>query len=453
MSRLFKRNRLKLSLVAKFRQKIAGVDEHTRDVVVRSSASLLVRLIGIVATLAVSVTLGRALGPRGLGIISLSSQITTLLLAVTVLGMDTVLVKHVAIGYEKGDFQEVASSIHTAGRINGILAAVITILGVVWAQWLSLKVFHEPRLWIPLVIFIAALAPQTFSRIYAAGLSGVRKVWQSNLVNHALSMCVVGIGLLVLYSSHLPVNVITVAALYGVGRLAAFCFVAVYWKKSFPYKGPRQFIPRPMLTTALPLLVASTAYLISSSADGIMLGWLKTPYEVGLYSVAARLALMEILFLMASTSAIAPKLAHLYAERKLAELQQFVKRVSLGLVIVGAASLVVIITYGRPILSLWGHAFTHAYLLLVILGIGQFFSIATGCSGVLLSMCGHEKDIGYIAISSLVTNVILNYFLIQAWGAAGAAASTALTMLGANLAETILVKRRIGVSLIPLLPA
>lgn len=416
---------------------------------VKSSTSLLVRIIGMICTLAVSVGLGRALGPHGLGIINLAIQITTLVLVATVLGMDTILIKRVAIGHERGDSQEIASSIYTSTRISGILAVVVSVVGFLGARWLAVNVFHASDLWIPLVISIAAIVPQTFSRIYASGLNGLRKIWQSNLVNNTLSVCVVGIGLLLLYAARLPINVITVAALYACGRVVVFCFVTLYWRKVFLYRGPRQFIPKPMLVTALPLLISSTAYLVASNADGVMLGWLRGPNEVGLYSVAAKLAMVEILFLMISNSAIAPKLAYLYAEGRIAELEKMVKNVTLGLIIAATVSLIIFVGFGHAILSLWGRDFAGAYWMLIILSIGQFVNISAGCSGMLLTMCGHERIVGVLSTLSLAVNLVLNYFFIQWWGAVGAAVATSTTIAGEKLVKTVLAKRRIGVLTLP----
>jgi O-antigen/teichoic acid export membrane protein len=69
-----------------------------------------------------------------------------------------------------------------------------------------------------------------------------------------------------------------------------------------------------MLKMAAPLLVVSGTYVISANADIVMLGWLSNSKDVGVYSVAARLALLVSFFQVVTNSAISPKLAALYAQ-------------------------------------------------------------------------------------------------------------------------------------------
>ena len=47
-----------------------------------------------------------------------------------------------------------------------------------------------------------------------------------------------------------------------------------------------------------------------------MLGWLSNSTEIGLYSVAARLALLTSFVHLVTASSLSPKIASLYAEKK-----------------------------------------------------------------------------------------------------------------------------------------
>lgn len=438
------------TLPSRIRNLLSGLDEHTLEVVSKSSASLLVRIVGMFAALGVSVFLGRKLGVSGLGIVNLATQtVTTILMVATLVGMDQVLVKRIAIGDARRDPEEIASSFHTSSVINGLFATVIAIAGIALAPWLAQRVFHTQAIEIPLIVSMAAVVPQTFNRLFASGLNGLHKTWQSNLVNGTLITFVVGLGLLLMFFFHLPITVISVAILYAIGQLLVFALAGLYWKHLFRYKGSRRFIPKPMLTMALPLLIASGAYMITANADGFMLGWLRSTHEVGLYSVAAKLALLESFILMISNSAIMPKLAALYAQGRISEMEKMVKRVTGGLILIAIAILAIFVSCGHSILIMWGKEFAGAYLILVILGIGQFFNMSTGCAGALLSMCGHEKTSGYLSTAFLVLNLVLNYWLINAWGAVGAATATAITVTGDNTTKMILAKWKVGVLTLP----
>ena len=126
-----------------------------------------------------------------------------------------------------------------------------------------------------------------------------------------------------------------------------------------------------------------------------------------------------------------------------------VKRVTTGLSIVSILFVVFFALFGQWLLSFWGDDFQEAYWVLLILAIGQFFNIATGCSGMLLMMCGFEKVHGYISVVSVVLNIILNLYLIANYGALGAAAATAITVILSNIIKVIMVNRKIGILTLP----
>ena len=83
------------------------------------------------------------------------------------------------------------------------------------------------------------------------------------------------------------------------------------------------------------------------------------------------------------------------------------------------------------------------------MGIGQFINISTGCAGLLLVMCGHEKLQGYISFSFIGVNLFLNYFFIITYGAIGAAIATAIAIGGENLTRVYFVKKKIGILTLP----
>ncbi|QGY46566.1 oligosaccharide flippase family protein [Maribellus comscasis] len=432
------------------RKKLALLDVHTIEVLRKSSSSMVVKVLGMIVGVFVSIFVGRSLGPDGLGIINLSNRIVSLLLVFTMLGMKQVLVKQIAIGYRRKDFQLVSDSIYTSSIINGFIALVLTILGLVMAPFLAHKVFHAPDLEIPLTVALIVMLPQTFSRVFGAALNGFRKIWQSNLVNETLSTWVVGILLASFFLFDLEIDVVKIAVIYAVGRIVVTSTMIIYWKRIFHFKGKRNWIAKPMLKMSLPMLLVSSTALIAANADTIMLGWLGSTREVGLYNVAARIALLVSFFLQISNSAISPKLAALFAENRKKEIEKMVKSVTSGLIIIATVSLIAFIFLGNFLLGLWGGEFEEAYWVLVILGIGQFFNISTGCAGLLLIMCGFEGIHSRISLIFVILNLILNYFFITILGALGAAIATAVTVSGENIVKLIIAKQKVGVSTIPL---
>ena len=80
-------------------KRIAIIDEHTKEVFLKSSSTIVIQTIGVFARLITSIILGRVLGAAGLGEVNLINQVITIVMVFSMFGMDHVLVKKIAIAY------------------------------------------------------------------------------------------------------------------------------------------------------------------------------------------------------------------------------------------------------------------------------------------------------------------------------------------------------------------
>lgn len=432
-------------MIKTYFNKIRKLDVNTLEVFKKSFFSILVKVIGMAFAFAISVFLGRAIGPAGLGVINLANQIVMVLLVLTMFGMQHVLVKNTAIGYRQKSYQLIANNVKTAIRFNGFISFTVMLIMIVLAYNFSEMVFEDADLKLPLIIVLVALVPQTFSRVYAAAMNGLRKVWQSNLFEQVLTSIFVAIGLFVSYVIKWPITVKNVAILYVISRLIVFVIAKLYWNSIFKNPDGATFSLKPMIKMALPLLLVSSTSVLATNADTIMLGIMDSSESVGLYSVASRIAMMTSFMLLVSNTAISPKLAYMYSEGDIQGMQKMVRQTTLGVILVAGALLLVFLLMGKSILTLWGDAFSESYVPLMILCSGQFLNVATGCSGMLLIMCGHEKIHRNISLVSLTTNILLNFFLIINFGIVGAAVATALTVGLENILKVIYAKKKVGI--------
>ena len=425
-------------------------DIHTFEVLVNSSKTILVKIVGMVASIIISLFLAKKLGPDGLGIVNFANKLGTILLIFTMFGFQNVIVKFISIGKNKQADTTIKTVLKTSLIFNGILSIIIVGLAVlilplvlnIWAQ--------NQNLYIPLLIAFIMVIPQTISRVYGAALNGYGKIREANLVNKNLTPILVSLGLLIYYLLNITCTPISILLLYAVCRVLLFFLVLFIWKRTFKTQVKGQFDLKPMFKMALPLLLTSGTVVIASNIDVLMLGAIGTFKDVGFYSVAARLALLTSLFLQVSNSAIKPKIAVLFNDSKFTELELMVKRITRILFFVAIMFLLLFILFGKSILSFWGPEFQEAYVVLLILAVGQFFNMATGCSGMLLVMCGHEKILGYISLTTVILNIILNVILIINYGVLGAAIATAITVMFTNLIKLIIVKQKLGISVLPI---
>jgi O-antigen/teichoic acid export membrane protein len=415
-------------VIRNLKKKLKQLDIHTLEVVKKSAGATVIKVFGIIAGVIVSIIMGRTLGADGLGIINLATRITSICLVVSMFGMDSVLVKNISIGYGNKDYSYVGKNIYTALRLNVPIAIILAISGIILSPWLSNSIFKEPILKWPLIIAFIVLIAQTISRIYGASLTGFRKIWQSNLVNETLSIWIVAIVLLVFITLKYEINIINIAMVFGLARIIVSVTVGTYWKSLFNSKYKKECYIKPMLKMAMPMFLVSSTGVVASNIDVVMLGWLSNAKEIGLYTVAARLAFFVSFFLQLSNAAIAPKIATLYFTKDKEALQILVKRVTLGLIAIALLIFLIFSLFGTVILNVWGTEFSDAYWLLMILSFGQLINIATGPAGTLLVMCGREKIHSKISLTGMILNIAFNLILIKIYGVLGAAIATAATV-------------------------
>jgi O-antigen/teichoic acid export membrane protein len=432
-----------------FYSKIKNLDRHTKEVFLKLSPTIVVQIIGVLARLITSIILGRILGPAGLGEVNLINQIITIVMVVSMFGMDHVLVKKIAIAHSNNNFNSIGNTIFTALLVNISIAIVLTVLGVLGSGFIA-SFFNNTRLQIPIIIGFIIIVPQTIGSVFVSGINGYRKIWQSRLFKDFSTSLIVLIGIGLCLFFDLEITLIKVILLYTIGRLITFIVATIYWKTLYGPIFVRKFVDKKMFKMAFPLFFVSATTLLASSVDILMLGWLSDISKVGFYTVASRLVLFVAIFLQITNAALSPKIATFFANNQFKEMSIMVKQVTFLLMIIGLISTLLFLLFGKSLLGFWGSEFSGAYICLIILCFGQFINISTGCSGVLLIMCGYEKIFSYITGSFLILNIVLNYFLIIRYNEVGAAIATTLTIVGENITRVIVAKQKTGVLTIPI---
>ncbi|MEO0928599.1 MAG: polysaccharide biosynthesis C-terminal domain-containing protein, partial [Cyanobacteria bacterium J06643_13] len=237
-------------------------------------------------------------------------------------------------------------------------------------------------------------------------------------------------------------------AIYTLVTAATLLISIAFLRKSLP---PGVFLIAPQyqikswLASAIPFMLIESIYVINVRADILMLGSLGSIADAGVYVPVNRGAQLINFVLVAVSSALAPKIASLYAAGKLIQLQATVIKISKLALLPTLTITALLITTSSRYLGLFGTEFVQGQTALIILCCGQLIFTITGLGGLLLNMTGNEKYTAITGISGAILNVCLNYFLITRWGVVGAAIATSLSMLLMNLGNIILVRRKLQI--------
>ena len=166
---------------------------------------------------------------------------------------------------------------------------------------------------------------------------------QSNLVDHTLSVLIVALMLLVFIQLEIKITVIYVAVMYAIGRIIVATTVGIYWKKIYLPSKKKYFVTSKLLKTAIPLFFVSASSVVLTSSDLIMLGWLSSSDEVGLFAVASRIALITSFFFAGYKFRSFSKDRTLYHKNAKDELEKMIQKVTGLLFVIGILAFCILI--------------------------------------------------------------------------------------------------------------
>ena len=396
------------------------------ELILRSGTVLLVRVAGAGLGFAFNVALARLLGAEGLGTYHLSLTFALIASVVGRVGMDAAMLKFGATSYAALDGQRLLA-VHRMGMGTASLAcALVAACTYFAADLLALKLYADPAIAQPLRLMALALLPFCLLNLYGELLkSGQHQALSSFIQGAAVPM--ICLLLLWVFAQQLK-DASAADTIY----LAATVLVALcshfLWRRSVPRaqlssKEPVRF--RALLATAMPMYGSAIADVVMTFADVLILGMFATAADVGIYTAAARTALLTRFLLLANSAVAAPRFAALQAAHDHEGVARLAVRSTMLTTVSSLPLLLIFLVFPAHVLAMFGPQFEAGAMVLIILTLGQFVNAATGPVGYLLNMSGFHRIEGRIAVAGAVMTAGLCFALIPFWGLLGAAAANA----------------------------
>ncbi|MEN8261461.1 MAG: polysaccharide biosynthesis C-terminal domain-containing protein, partial [Pseudomonadota bacterium] len=204
-------------------------------------------------------------------------------------------------------------------------------------------------------------------------------------------------------------------------------------------------VGRELAGVAFPMFIASILGTLMTHADVLMLGILAGREETAALYAASRLSMLVALPLVIVNGGLATIFTRHFARNDSVALQ---KAVTFG----AHASLwptlglsVFAVVFAEELLRLFGDFYEEQKMLLFTLILGQLINVAAGSVAVLLTVTKHEKKNARVLAVTVVVNIGMNLILIPRFGALGAAAATATSLVVRNLWLYGVVRRELGI--------
>lgn len=366
----------------------------------------------------VSVWLARYLGPDRFGLLSYALAFAALFASFSTLGHEGIVVRELVREQDgRGEILGSALVLRLAGGVTAVALAIVAVLllrpGDTLVQWL-------------VVIVASGAVFQAFDVI---------DYWFQSRVESKYTVCARNSAFLL--SSLLKVALILVAApllAFAVASLAEVVLVAmgllvVYLRSGERTGSWRWSRPRAVriLRDSWPLCLGSLSILIYMRIDQVMLGDMAGDGAVGIYSAAVRLTEAWYCIPVVIVSSVFPAILQsrttdeAFYYRRLQRLFSLMTAVSLSI------ALPVSLLSGWIVTTLFGEGFAAGGPVLAIYVWASFFvflGVAQGAWDLAENLTGLML---FRLASGAGLNIVLNIFLIPAYGVTGAAAATVLS--------------------------
>ena len=364
----------------------------------------------------------RILGTAGFGVASYALSLTAFFLIIADMGISSLLTKHAAQNPDERE-RYFATLFILKCLFIGISFAMIVAIGPYVGK------IPEATALLPLaglVLVFDSLREFAFAMVRAK-----EKMEYEAALSILTNIITVTLSLFFLSFNKTPQALLTGYAVgSGFGLALALWALRGYLKKAVTHFD--KALVRPLSAQAFPLAMTALLGGTMLTVDMLMLGYLRTAPEVGLYSAVQKL--IQIAYSLAGVAGISlfSTFSKLYISdhKKFKELfdQSFrlMTYISAGIALAGIA-------LAPQILQLiYGNAYAGGAMAFRLLA-ATFFLLAPTEIGIhALLAAGKQRVFLYSAPIGAISNAFLNAAFIPYWGIAGAALSTLITQLAIN---------------------
>lgn len=412
-----------------------------------AGGTAILKVVNMILTLVIGVLMARSLGPENYGIYAFVLSLITLIALPTHAGLPTLIVRETAKNQLNKNWDLLKGLLKlSSGFVWSYSILTVIIVAVVlwfWKEPESIKT--HTFLWALLLLPLIA-----FEGIRTSTLRGLRWVVSSQIPEQIIRpfITVSILGSILLLGNTIDAVVAMQINVFSV--FIAFLIGLLLLAKALPKEISQvkaEYTITPWLVSLLPLSLFSGLNLLDSQVSILLLGFLATNEDVGLFRVAATGAALVSFGLSAVNMALAPQVARLYAAGEIEKLQQVITLSTRVVAVISFPVALIFIFAGENIITLiFGIQYAQAATALAILSVGQLVNASMGSVALVLNMTGHDSKTLVGVIVALVSNISCGLVLIPFYGLIGAAIGYTVSLIIWNILLYYQTRKATGIN-------
>ena len=448
---VLKNNDRKMKTLTNIISKILNLtleDSHFSEVLKGGVVSFLIRILTITLSYIFILIVSRAYGAEAVGILSLCITFIGIATFISQFGFETSLVRFIAQFNATGKKDLIKECYFKSLKFVVPFSILITIFVFLLSDLLAIYLFKKPQLGKYFLLSSLAITPSVLIAINRGALRGLKKIRESSLFERGSDFflgIIFLIGFLVLTPQKPIYPLISMIAGIYLSAIISQILWSKYLNSNPANKCLNSISYRQLLNISLSMLIISSMHFIMRWTDIVMLGIFCSEKEIGIYSVAIKIANTTTIMLIAVNSIAGPKFAELYTQNDTYNLKKVVHYSSKLIFWSSAPLLLIFLFLPQTVLDIFGPEFRKGAVALRILTIGQFVNSISGSVGYFLYMTGREKIFQVILFLAAFMNVTINYCLIPKYGIIGAALGTSISIIFWNVASVIYARISSGI--------
>jgi O-antigen/teichoic acid export membrane protein len=422
----------------------------------RGTLNLVGSCVGGLLSFALAVIVTRTLHTVGAGLFFEATSLFILVGTAAKFGSDTGLVRFISHDRAKGMTEHIRRHI-MAGVMPSAFLALISGALLFWLAPELASFFevtpglkHNPEL-VRMIRVLAAFLP--IYVIYMNGLAatmGFGSMVPTNVVDKFMTSALQPVAVFIAVDLALGGGIVVAAwaAPFLLGLIPIYLWLRRLGKKAGVSLGPggtRHKVPgtpgKDFWFFAMPRGVASIFQIGQDRVGILLVGALGTAAAAGVFAAAARWLIAGSILYGALNLGIQPTMAEHFARRHHASAGRLYQVTTGWVVLVSGPMYLAMAIFPAILLRPFGHGFEEGALALTVLAIGAFAGAATGSVTVILLMGGKSSWNLFNTTVALGADVVIGILLIPHLGLIGAAISTDVAVLLANVLPVIQVHR------------
>lgn len=386
-----------------------------------------------------AVLITRYLGPESYGQYTFVIAFVSMVAVVWDFGLNTLYIRDIS-----------SDKTNAAGYAGDIISLKTVLFAVMFpAMLIYMKLLgYSAEVTSSLIVFAAGTFIFSLYSVSEAIFSSWKRMDFSALLNVVRSILLL---ILVIIIEKITGGVLEIIICYFATFLGVFLFSLVILKRSFVLPDFSNVSPSKLfrlLKKAVPYFVASMLSIVLFKIDHLMISKMAGDVQLGLYGSAYTLLEIIIAFFpMIIMRSSFPVLCDKYHNDRPGMIDLY-KKLLRTFLIVGLPISAGFYFLGNEIITvLFGRDYLEAGILMSVLGISVWVFFLTNLMGWTIVAINRQVLVMISIMIAMVTNIVLNLFLIPIMGALGSAYATLVCEMIQLLFMTIIIRRFLSVSL------